>query len=163
MGTTKREWFELFSSVTSNHPNLTGGYLLEYPKGVSQAALDNAEQKLGFEIPIELQSLLIEFNGVEEFMENDQERLQVGSIIWSLSSIVEWHKTWTIPNNRKLFCFGSSVLGNCFGYILVNGKPKGKEIWQSDHETQYPEEIITRLASSLKEFITSSLVETRWQ
>ncbi len=105
----------------------------------------------------------MEFDGVHEYTVTDNgEKIQVGSIIWDLSSIVEWHLSQTIPEKKKLFCFGGSVLGNCFGYLIDNGKPKENEIWQSDHETKFPNEQIIRRASSLEEFIKTALVKSRW-
>jgi hypothetical protein len=75
--------------------------------------------------------LLLEFDGIHEYVIDKGEKLRVGSIIWDLSNMVEWHLSWTVPEKRKLFCFGSSVLGNCFGYLLVEGKPNENEIWEA--------------------------------
>jgi hypothetical protein len=102
------EWLDLFLATLANNPKRLGGYILEYPKGITQFALQEAEKKLGFEIPTQLGSLLLEFDGIHEYVIDKGEKLRVGSIIWDLSNMVEWHLSWTVPEKRKLFCFGSS-------------------------------------------------------
>jgi hypothetical protein len=156
------EWLDILMAAVASDPKQLGGYKLEYPNGVTQSAMTEAERKLGFEIPKELRSLLLEFDGVHEYTIDKSEKLQVGSIIWRLADMVDWHLSWTVREKRKLFCFSSSVLGNCFGYLLENGKPKDNEIWQSDHESRPPDERITRIAFNLREFISSVLAEYRW-
>ena len=157
-----REWFAVFSDVLEREKSRISSHVLEYPKGVTTEEINKAENILGFKLPEELKSLLTEFNGIREYVVTDSERLQIGSIIWDLAKIVDWHISWTIPNGLSLFCFGNSALGNCFGYLLENGKPKENEIWQSDHETEPPEEYTIRRASSLREFMTTSLAESLW-
>lgn len=159
----KKEWLVLISRTIESEQNKISNYALEYPTGVADNNLRKAEKTLGFKLSTELRALLMEFNGIHEYtITNNGEKIQVGSIIWDLLSIVEWHFSQTIPEKSKLFCFGHSVLGNCFGYLMDNGKPKDNEIWQSDHETKSPNEQIIWRASNLREFITISLVESRW-
>jgi hypothetical protein len=158
-----KEWFAVFSETLEREQNRISSHTLEYAKAVRSGELSQAENVLGFELPAELKSLLMEFNGIHEYVIKDGgERIQIGSIIWDLAKIVEWHKSWTVPNGLSLFCFGNSALGNCFGYLLENGKPKENEIWQSDHETEPPDEYTIRRASSLREFIATSLAESLW-
>jgi hypothetical protein len=42
------EWLDLFLATLANNPKRLGGYILEYPKGITQFALQEAEKKLGF-------------------------------------------------------------------------------------------------------------------
>ena len=137
-------------------------FSVEFPSGVSETQIINAESELGFLIPSELKSLLMEFDGVYQYDYPDGEKLQIGSWIWDLSSIVEWHLTWTIPQQRKLLCFGGSISGNDFGYLLSDGKPVLSEIWQSDHETEWPEEDILKRASGLEDFILNALLKSHY-
>jgi hypothetical protein len=158
-----KEWFSLFSAVIASGQKKISNYYLENPAGVTDADIQNAEIKLGFELPTELKSLLMEFDGIHEYtITDDGERIQVGSVIWNLLSIVEHHLSLTIPIKSKLFCFGGSVSGNSFGYLIVNDKPDENQIWQSDHETEFPDEQIVWRASSLREFITTALTKSRW-
>ena len=158
-----KEWFAVFSETLDREQNRISSYTLEYPKGVTNDELTKAEDVIGFELPAELKSLLMEFNGIQEYtIDANSKRIQCGSIIWNLAAIVKWHISWTIPNGLSLFCFGNSALGNCFGYLLEDGKPIENEIWQSDHETEPPHEYTIRRASSLKEFIATSLAESLW-
>ncbi len=157
------EWFALISETIEREKEKISNYTLEYPKGVTAEGVSKAENTLGFVLPVELKLLLMEFDGIQEYMiQDDGEKMQVGSIIWGLASIVDWHISWTIPNKSKLFCFRNSVSGNSFGYLMDNGKPKEDEIWQSDHEIEPPDEDIIKRATSLKEFITTSLADSRW-
>jgi len=159
----KKEWLVLISRTIESEQNKISNYALEYSTGVTDHNLRKAEKTLGSKLPTELRSLLMQFNGIHEYTITDKgEKIQVGSIIWDLWSIVEWHFSQTIRGRSKLFCFGHSVLGNCFGYLMDNGKPKDNEIWQSDHETKSPNGQIIWRASNLREFITISLVESRW-
>src|SRR5688572_20913019 len=120
-----KEWFAVFSETLEREKNRISSHILEYPKGVTTEDVSDAENVLGFELPEELKLLLMEFNGIHEYViKDDDERLQIGSIIWDLAKIVDWHISWTVPKGLSLFCFGNSALGNCFGYFLENGKPK---------------------------------------
>ena len=157
------EWFSIFSETLKKEQNRGRRHILEYQKGVSKKEINEAENILGFELPKELKSVLLEFNGIYEYIiDANDKKLQVGSIIWGVAEIVDWHLTWIVPRGLSLFCFGASISGNCFGYLLENGKPKENEIWQSDHETEPPDEITILRASSLKEFITTSLAKILW-
>ena len=158
-----KKWFSLVSTAIESRQKRIINYYLEYPAGVTSDDIRNAEIKLGFELPSEMRSLLMEFNGIHEYtITDDGERLQVGSIIWNLASIVEQHLLLTIPMKSKLFSFGGSVSGNSFGYLIVNDKPDENQIWQSDHETRFPDEQVIWRASSLREFITTALTKSRW-
>jgi len=162
----EKKWLPLISAIVEGGQKrlaMTRNYSWVYPAGVSGDDLHNAETKLGFELPTELKSLLMEFDGIHEYTITDLgERIQVGSIIWSLSLIVEQQLSVTIPIMSKLFSFGGSVSGNSYGYLIVDGKPDENQIWQSDHETKFPDEQIIWRATSLREFIATSLVESRW-
>jgi hypothetical protein len=157
------EWFSLMSETIEREKERISNYVLKYPKGVTVEDVNKAENALGFALPEELKSLLMEFDGIREYaVKDDGKKIRAGSIIWGLADIVNWYFSWTIQNKTNLFCFGNSALGNTFGYLLVNGKPKEDEIWQSDHETEPPDEDIIKRATSLKEFITTSLADSRW-
>ena len=157
------EWFTLISEVARREDRKISQYTLEFPEGVSNEELRNAERTLGFKLPDELKSLLLEFDGIPEYTITDVgEKIQVGSIIWGLAAIVKFHFSWTIPAKAKLFSFGGSISGNNFGYLIVDGKPDQSQIWQSDHETEIADEEMFWRASSLKEFISTSLIESRW-
>jgi hypothetical protein len=157
------KWVDLFSETIEREKERMSSYVLEYPKGVTNEDLSKAENLLQFELPVELRSLLMEFDGIHEFAITDNdEKIQTGSIIWSLASMVDWHISQTLPNKTALFCFGNSALGNCFGYLLESGRPKDDEIWQSAHETLPPDEYLIKRASNLREFITTSLAESLW-
>ena len=157
------EWFSIFSETLKKEQNRGRRYILEYQKGVTKKELHEAENTLGFKLPEELKSMLLEFNGIYEYIiDANDTKLQIGSIIWDLAIIVDWHLTWTVPRGESLLCFGASISGNCFGYLLENGKPKENEIWQSDHETEPPDEYTIRRASNIREFVTTSLVESLW-
>ena len=156
-------WFEFVSKIIERDKEKISVHTLERPKGVTAEEVSQAENILGFTIPIELKSLLMEFDGLHEYaIKEDGRKISLGSIIWSLSDIVNWHTSWTIPNKTMLFCFGNSISANPYGYLLENGKPKEDEIWQSDHETSPPNEDIIKRGSSLKEFISTSMAESRW-
>ena len=159
----EKKWLHLISAVFESGLKKISDYSSEYSDGVTGDNIQNAENNLGFELPKELKSLLMEFDGIHEYTTtNDGERIQVGSIIWNLSSIVEHHLSQITSTRSKLFCFGSSVLGNSFGYLMVNNKPDENQIWQSDPETDFPNEEIVWRASSLQKFITTSLTQSRW-
>src|SRR5215211_3366536 len=129
------EWRTLFLETLERDQTRISRNILEYPHGVTKDELKSAEHILGFELPSELQSLLMEFDGIHEYViQENGEKLQTSSIIWNLAEIVDWHISWTVPNQRNLLCFGNSALANSFGYLLENGKARENEIWQSDHE-----------------------------
>ena len=157
------EWLSIFSETLKKEQKRGRRHILEYQKGVTKKELHEAENTLSFKLPEELRSMLLEFNGIYEYIiDSNETKLQIGSIIWSVPKIVDWHLTWTAPRGLSIFCFGASILGNCFGYLLENGKPIENEIWQSDHETEPPEEFTIRRASSLREFVITSLAESLW-
>ena len=109
----EKEWFSLITTSIEDGKRKLSNYSLEFPKGVTSEEIESAETKLGFRLPQDLRALLIEFNGLHEYTETDDgEKIQVGSVIWSLASIVKWHFSWTIPAKAKLFCFGGSISGN---------------------------------------------------
>ena len=159
----EKKWLSLITASIENGLKKISNYSLEFPNGVTHEDIENAETKLGFTLPEDLKSLLGEFDGVHEHTVTDKgEKIQVGSILWSLESIIKWHISCTIPAKARLFCFGGSITGNSFGYLIVDGKPDESQIWQGDHETCYPDEQIVWRASNLQDFISTSFIESRW-
>lgn len=155
------EWLKLVSGVIESEQERINSFTLEYPRGASEEDLHRAERTLGFALPAELRSLLMEFNGIHEYTSTrNGEEIRVGSILWDLDSIVEWHLSQSVPRGARLLCFGNSVLGNCFGYLLEGGRPVEGEICQVDHELEPPEQSIIHRASSLREFIATGWVES---
>src|SRR5215207_2928982 len=102
----EKKWLPLISAVFESGLKKMSDYSLEYADGVTSDNIQTAENNLGFELPKELKSLLMEFDGIHEYtITDDGERIQVGSIIWNLSSIVEQHLSQMTPTKSKLFCF----------------------------------------------------------
>jgi hypothetical protein len=157
------EWLSLVAGVIDRERERLNAFSLEYRRGAGGEEIHKAERTLGFELPAELRSLLMEFNGIHEYATTrNGEEIRVGSILWDLPSIVEWHLSQTVPQGSSLFCFGNSVLGNCFGYRMEGGRPVDNEICQINHESEAPDQGMIHRASSLKEFVAAALLESLW-
>jgi hypothetical protein len=128
-----------------------------FQQPATMEAIEAVEEKVGVTFHDELRSLLLETDGIREWMKTDNWEGDIGYLVFSLDQIedvnitlrtLEGYPDIYMPFENLLFVAPTGT-GNYFGYSILNGEIRRKDIfvWNHDNDSR------VHVAPSLKQFI----------
>jgi hypothetical protein len=128
-----------------------------YSEPANLESIEIVEEKLGIEFHDELRSLLLETNGIREWMKTDKWEGETGYLVFSLDKIEEENLCIrSLDVNRDNYMPFENLLfiapagnGDLFGYSINNGQIRRSDIFVWNHE----DDSRVNVAPSLKRFL----------
>ena len=154
--TNDKNWRDLIQEAFRKRP---GDHSVSpvFDPPAPEAAILEAEQGLGVELPGELRSLLAETNGVKESMELPGGATEIGYLIWPVERIKEDNLKFRkelnygqiyMPFDHLVF-FADAGNGDQFAYAVLDGQVRRSDIFAWNHEDDSRKWV----APSLKTFV----------